>query len=784
VSKGTVSPGGFEEVDKLTARAVRRSALLLACVLGVVALLLLVPTREASASSGLVQLTLTSRWQATPGAGAWNPYVATVVNQGPATFTGDVSLQPANRYQPVMQYPTYRAHVSVPRGEQRSLTLYVVDGPLGYQAQLRDGGGHVVATARANPAGATSALAVLSDLPQAAGAIAAPLRAMTKQPPAVTRFDNPHDFPTNPVYLVGLAGVVIDQFDTAALAQTQIEALRSFVGLGGTLILAGGASWRRTLLPLPPALLPLKPEATAVASLGPLADLAGTTTAATAQVMTGQLRAGRPVLVSPDGTPLAVQSTYGAGKVVQLAYDPLAEPFEADLTLAAVAWSQAAVRAADPTTGNGSNSAAPTSALQADPTLTSAGSGFGAADTTPIYDLLNGTPSSGVPSAGLLAGLLVFYVLLAGVVNYMALRAVGRRGLMWVTTPLIAVVFTGGAYVVGFGSRGGAYLDNEVQLQRLAPDGSALTQSFHGVFSPRRGDFSVRMPADSLASTAIGGPGSQWADRSVIYLDGRPRVSLSDVPVWNMRPIQSLTVDRSHQASELEAHLKIRAGHLTGTIVNHTSQTLGPLKLFVGDREPVMVTPQLGPARSFGVDLPVASLPNQSRLYTDDRRDQTALLAAASAANVSDLTLVAVGQAPGATEIAGASPSHTSVAALVEPLHLESADSMPIPPRQRLVSSVTSGDGQVDVYDFQLPPGFSRPLALDLGAAGQSGVGTIEVYDWLGGTWRQLAVPGAGSAGQVPVRLSPGEGTLGPGLVRIRVHESASAQARVELEQQ
>jgi hypothetical protein len=754
-------------------------------VISLVGLLLAAPAtdvRAASTGNG-IQLNLNARWNSAPVAGAWTPYVVTVKNQGPAAFSGLVQLIPSNRYQqPAYQYPTYQARLNVPRGEQRSQTLYVVDAPLGYQAQLQDLSGHVVATAAATPAAATAAVAVLSDLPQAAETIAAPLRALTQQAPAVTRFDSVHSLPANAVYLAGLAGIIIDQFDSAGLSQAQVQTLRDFVGLGGTVILAGGASWRRTLLPLPVNLLPLKPEATGTASLAPLAEMAGTTTNATAQVVVGQLQSGRIVLRAPDGNPLIVEARYGAGRIVQLTFDPLTQPFDADLSLTAAAWSQAVTRAADPTPRDRFGSAPATSALQGGPLVSSPGSAYSPPDLTPIYNLLQDRTSSGLPPASLLAALLIFYIVLAGLVNYLALRSIGKRGLMWFTTPAMALLFSAGAYAVGFGSRGSDYQDNEVQLLRVAPDGAVESQSFHGLYSPRRGDYTVRVPSDTLASTALGGTGGQSADRSVVVLNGRPAIRLSDVPVATSRSLQTLAVSRPPSLQVLDAHLRVTSGHLVGTVANHGRQTVGPVQLFVMDRDPVTLAAQLPPGHTLNVDVAVGSLPSEGHMYSDDRRSQAASLGAASVAGISDLTLVAVGSGSSGLQVDNGQPSLSSLAAIVQPLQLESSDALVLTPRQRLVSTITTGNGLVDVYDFQLPSGYRKSVSLDLSAlVSQTGVRSVEVYDWVNGTWRALPMPGPGASQPAPVPLSSFEGGAGPGLVRIRVQESALAQARVEL---
>jgi len=49
------------------------------------------------------------------------------------------------------------------------------------------------------------------------------------------------------------SAIVLSDYDTAALTELQLRTLRDFVGLGGLLVLGGGAAWTRTLASLPDA---------------------------------------------------------------------------------------------------------------------------------------------------------------------------------------------------------------------------------------------------------------------------------------------------------------------------------------------------------------------------------------------------------------------------------------------------------------------------------------------------------------------------------------------------
>lgn len=765
-------------------------------------LLLGLPARPAlAAADPQLTVTIAQRWQLAGTQGTWTPYLVTVRDDGQAGFSGELYLVPNDsRSVAPYTYPTYHTSITVAHGSQRTTQFNVIDSPGGYSADVRDDSGRVVghADVQATP-NAGSAFGVLSDLTQAAEKISAPLHALTRVDSAMARFSSPQDFPTNAVYLSGLSGIVVDQFDSAALSQAQVQALKDYVGLGGTLIEAGGPSWRRTLLSLPPELVPMKPTSTATASLSALAELAGRTTDATAQVASGQLGTGKVTLAAADGTPLVIEGTFGPGRVVELTFDPFAEPFDSQVELAGMAWSNAINRALSGVEGgsrnvasNGFGSSINTSSAGLSAAPGSWAPGF-TSSSDQILNVLSDEPSLAPPPVGLLGGLLVAYVLLAGVLNYLFLKAAGRRHLMWVSVPLIAIVFTVAAYGVGFGSRGSDFLVTELQVQRLAPEGAVEAYSFEGVYPPRKGDVTLTLPGNTLVSTAVavGTYGDTRGD-ALITLGAHPEVLLSNVAVWTPRPVQTLTVThpfayQPQQSLPIDAQLQVQKGHVVGKIVNLSGRPVSDLELVSASGSEAVLAARLAAGTTESVDVelspgptgPIASskataidIPGVS----ENSRETMIRLASSQAVNGVPGALAIVGftQANDSMSVDGAQPGRSMVAAVVEPIDMQSADALSgIAPRPRLVSNFSSADGstQVDVYDFDLPSGLTTPtvLSYQMPDMSQPNVRSVEVYDWNAHTWRSLPKQSVTARSDAPAALLPGE--LAQGEVRVRVVE-------------
>jgi hypothetical protein len=789
-------------------QASRRSALVRggprAAVAAAISLLLLgwSPSARAADTTGLT-IQLTQRWNVTGNVGTWAPYTVTVRNGGPSTFSGEVTLVPDPSFNgpyPPDSFPPYRSAVHVAPGGQASVPMYVQEPQGSYHAELRDAQGALVARATAaNATRASAAVAVLSDVAGADQRISAPLTTLTRLDVAVSRFPSAAAFPTDAAHLSGLNGLVVDDFDTGSLGAGQVRAIEDFVALGGVLVEVGGASWRRTLQPLPPDLLAFQPGATSTESLSPLTDLAGVAPGASVQTVTGVAATwARTTVPAPDGQPLIVEGARGAGRVVAVAFDPLAAPLDGDLRLAAVAWSQAISRGLSGTRGG--------SALYRLAFGGTAGgvggSGPGTWTALPGYleQAFNDVPG-GSPPYGLLIALLIGYILLVSVLSYASLRFLGRRGLFWVTVPVLALTFSAGGYLVGFGARTQDYQVVQVQVQRLGPGGVVETDSFDGVLSPRRGDVRVTVPPTALISTFLPfyGPTLSGGRDAVITAGPRPQVLFSNVPVWDMRPVQTLTVTHPFASSAgpgmpVEADLRLRQGRISGRVVNHTSRTLRDLRLLSVSGSQARLAGALPPGATAIVD---ASLVQGSAGpaagkgtvvvvgpgSASDARQSLLLLAASQATSrQGEMAIVALTDPIDTLTVEGHRPVSSGRAALVEPVSLASADSAIGVAAARLVSGF-SGDGgnQLDVYEMELAQGLTGRVGLTWTLAGPPAVVSVDVYDWAQGTWRQ--VPGSGSSmpGSASPALPLSAGERGAGVVRVRVHESQPGQAAITL---
>jgi hypothetical protein len=721
------------------------------------------------------------------GSGAWQRYLLTVKNVADGDFTGQALLidaqdagQPSSTQLPtrvpnassrlpvaeVAGQSAYQVQVSVHSRTSRTVTIIAPDH-FNY-AQLRVGD-QVLADSPVDRAPRLS-VAVLSDVESAATTIAQ-LR-LDRYTPHVVQLASAGELPNGTTLLAGYAAIVIDQFDTETLSGAQVQALRDFVGLGGTLVVVGGSDWRQSLAPLPADLLPMRPTSTASLSLAPVAQLAGTTAGdLVAPAAVGALTKGAQTLVAAaGGGALAAVLGYGSGEVVQLAYDPGADPVRGT-PYERLGWTQAL---------------GPAFGQRASGAVTGAWLPVPESSFTALLPTADDAP---LPSPAILGTILLLYLLAVGPLNYLVVRRrIGRPTLFWFTTPLVSVVFAALFYLSGSVLQG-TLQDHEVQVIKVGPQGAASVVQYHRVLFLRRGNHEIAPDQNSLVAPltldTFRVTGST-CERCTNQLQGLPSgaervlpgpaplVEESGVVYGSVRVVASTTA--THLPDGVSAHLRVSGGRLRGTVTNLGRQPVGDLELFAYDGQSYYRAPVSGfldAGRSATVDGGVSVVPsggNGAQQPPAAAPGSVASLlqavAASELAEQGDAVLVGLTKpVPSRLTVDGQSPPGLAVAVLQQPVQIEAADSdLQGFEQKRLISS--SGDpssGFTDVYDLTVPSA-SVPLELNFGA---ESVTRLEIYDWSQGTFVPVAADTPALNASTP--LTAGE--VHDGLVRVRVRE-------------
>ena len=366
------------------------------------------------------------------------------------------------------------------------------------------------------------------------------------------------DIPPQGRVLGSIDALIMHQVDSAQMTDAQREALRGWVAFGGHLILCGGPNAVPTAAGLGD-LNPVQVNGTqTISDLDPLADYVGEPLAAgpvvVAQVTVRDDNPQIPtqVLVESGDLPLLVRSEVDRGRVDYLAFDPNLDPMR---------------------TWQGNNALWP-KLLFSTPLAMRPGKAQ-ISWSSPSNALAN-IPGLHIPSIWLVSAFLFIYILTVGPLNFLVLKLVDRHALAWISVPVLILLFSCAAYIIGFASRGRKVVISEIAVVRAQPASqSAAIDTFFSLYSPAKRSYDVRLSDNLLVqqltrSSFGGGAGS---DRVLHVEQGAPTY-LRDLEI-NVGAMRGAATHSLQAWSGLQTSLTMDKTapdtyHVEGTITNQS----------------------------------------------------------------------------------------------------------------------------------------------------------------------------------------------------------------------
>lgn len=369
--------------------------------------------------------------------------------------------------------------------------------------------------------------------------------------------------------------LVFNDVDTSRLSVAQANALGDWVKQGGRLVIGGGGGAGITLAGLPAGLpgaeLAGQTELQA-ADLRGLADFA----AGSAIQTGGTFIAARytPVensslLAGDSRLPLVIESNNGDGHVDLVSLNLSSAPFNAWPDTIKF-WNQLLA----PTAEYPPN-------LPQDISLRQMGN-------MEVASNLGNIPALDLPSIQWLSLLLGIYILLVGPVNYLALRRLRRLQLAWATIPVLTLLFSAGAFSIGYWLRGSDVILNQIALITPNGGGAATVSNYLGLFSPSQRSYSIDVLTSGLLSPVTGYDGNPWnpngqqsGGANVTFVQGdQPRVSGLAIDQWSFQAFSE--EQRWAQFGNLRADLRLDNDRIAGTLRNETGLNLTDISVVVG----------------------------------------------------------------------------------------------------------------------------------------------------------------------------------------------------------
>jgi hypothetical protein len=712
----------------------------------------------------------------------WMPVTIDVTNSGP-DIDGilEVSSGAALNGAPIGS-AIYQTHLSLASGTTKHLKTYLTEdqAPAPVSVRIMQNG-KMVASADAQPASAATALiGVLSDQSTAMDSFAAVHPGGISANVVHLSLENLSD---SAIHLRAFDLLVIDDFATDTLTSTQRSALTDFVQSGGPLLLGTGASWRKTLAGIAPAILPMTIEGTAMLNAVKALD-----NVSRLEIAIGALNGGAHAWLAEGGKPLLVQRFIGGGSV----------------TLATFDWNQEPVAGSSGTQRLLRQTLVRTVASSSNQSIAFPQGGSGASSisqrSNPLLPALGSLPALDLPSLVVIGLLVLAYVLLVGPINYFTLRALHHRALAWVTVPLIAVLASAGAFGAGVFTKGRSVQTNQVSIVHLQPGWDrAYQESYTGVLAPTRGDYEVRVKGSrpSIGPIFSGNGGIAGANADIIRVsEDNNSIMLPGMTAFVLRGFASEAVT---DAPHLVGHTKLVNGKLTGTISNDSNVTFSDAVILAGDgfqRLPALapggtasfeVIPKV--SNAFGAQPALYTIyskyfngPQPGGLTDADREgiQKTSILSVVAGINVFSPAiapmLVAWTKQPyEQITVSGSQPRATAMTAVVLPLTFEAIGAGPLPPGM-VVSHFTDIEGdtqpgppdalmiQNGLVTYEFAPGIAPGMHLTSAKldatsqnpkmsaiAGSSSQGVQARYwDWSTSNWVPMAAYSTSGTSALP----------------------------------
>jgi hypothetical protein len=553
--------------------------------------------------------------------GEWIPVRVTLANPGGGgdrRVRAEVSSVGESSQAPLI---SYARDVDLPAQSRKVVTLYAYTSGFlrALEVRLYDGGSLLERReARIEPVeGRTNIIvgvvssdpALLNNLTGAQVGHAddlpsSPYSSSAANPPANARTQVVHitldDIPESPPALSSLGAIIIDDLDTAGLNEAQRRSLEAWVLRGGSLIAFGRSSGAANLAGVADLLPVTLGPPRQVGSLQSLGDLVATPLEATGPVFVpgASLKrepeiGARPLATDVD-LPLVAMRELGRGHVSYVALSPSVEPLDGwggTVPLVKRLLAEHPLRVSATT-------------LRRTGTQSYGYYGYYGGG---MFDL----PGLDLPEPLLIALFLMIYVGIVGPINFIVLRRMRKQEWAWATVPALVLVFSVGAYLIGYGSKGGdsVVLRADLVTTSAGAEQANLTQ-FLGIFSPSRNTYGLAAGPEALISEMGTFNFESRPNNPVRVVAGdETRVEDININTWALRGFMAESATEAQ--SPLELDLTLQNSLIVGTARNRSQTPLDDVALMIGDSVQHIGTIEPGEERP--VSLPVSrQAPNDS----------------------------------------------------------------------------------------------------------------------------------------------------------------------------
>lgn len=353
--------------------------------------------------------------------------------------------------------------------------------------------------------------------------------------------------------------MIVSDLGSRAPDPKSLEAIAMWVASGGTLVVSTGPNYRSFQNEFFDDLLPV--TITGAGSI-PAVSLNGFTGGPVAVSKSAPKPGICTDLKKTGDVPVYAARRYGSGKVIFLAFDYKASPFrewngQADFWKNILASSYPALMVSE------------------DLGWMQDQSGYGppAAPSSPVSgastlgQVVEQNPSVRTPSFNVIALYLLAYLVFLVPLNYLYLKKKRRMDLAWVSTPAVVLLFTAGAYAIGYTMKGGSIeMGIATMIEGSANSRYARTVSDASLFSPARRSYTIEIKDPYAIGQCV--PQEPSEPIPTAYVGEKTAIEDVEMAMWSSKRIESVSgVDLG---GVVTSRLTMAGNTVQGTVTNNT----------------------------------------------------------------------------------------------------------------------------------------------------------------------------------------------------------------------
>jgi hypothetical protein len=300
-------------------------------------------------------------------------------------------------------------------------------------------------------------------------------------------------------------------------------------------------------------------------------------------------------MITQNGVPIVSSKTYGLGRVFFLAFDYSSSPFKGwdghgDMWKRIIYSANTRFPIASPASlaedNYGTPQRPPSGHNHRKVYERSYVAGF-----NPIASVASSFPAVTTPSFEIILCFLLGYLICLVPLNYFVFTK-KRKELAWITTPAVILIFTLGAYGIGYGMKGGKLLLKTVAVVEAGPNTRyASTTTYSGLFSPARKDYEIEFqdPFAAVSETLPQNnqqPGNQFQlstdDDTMIRMAETTTIPRLKMDMWATRSFRSESACDLGGTLTTDIRIDATSRKATGTIRNNTDYDLQDCMIIIG----------------------------------------------------------------------------------------------------------------------------------------------------------------------------------------------------------